>query len=135
MGTLKMKPAYYLYLLPALALFAVFFVVPFVQTVFISLQDWDSINEMEFIGFSNYMEMFRDEVFVASVGRVLKYALIQVVVQIALGLLFAALLGTHLVGGRKNRFLCHYCCSDLAGSGDVYRHFIIRASGNFGRIL
>ena len=92
MGTLKMKPAYYLYLLPALALFAVFLVVPFVQTVFISLQDWDSINEMEFIGFSNYMEMFRDEVFVASVGRVLKYALIQVVVQIALGLLFAALL-------------------------------------------
>ncbi len=92
MGTLKMKPLYYLYLLPAFLLFLVFFIVPFIQTFYFSLQDWDSIGKMSFIGISNYLEMFRDEVFVASIGRVLKYALIQVVIQIILGLLFSALL-------------------------------------------
>lgn len=92
MGNLKMRPLYYLYLLPAFVLFLIFFIVPFVQTFYFSLQDWDSIGEMTFEGIANYVEMFQDEVFIASVGRVLKYALIQVVVQITLGLLFSALL-------------------------------------------
>lgn len=100
MGTLKFRKRYLLYLLPAAAALVCFFAAPFFQTLGYSLSDWDGIGEKRFIGLANYREMFQLDLFRASVGRVLKFALIQPLVQICLGVVFAYLLRGTLRGGR-----------------------------------
>jgi raffinose/stachyose/melibiose transport system permease protein len=98
MGTFKPKPQYALYLLPALALYVVFFIGPFAQTMGFSLTKWDGINDSAFIGLGNYLEMFREPVFQQSLVRVLKWALIQAASQIGIALFVANLLRASVRG-------------------------------------
>lgn len=132
MGNIKMKPIYYLYLLPSLAMFSVFFVAPFVQTVFFSLQDWDSIGAMKYIGISNYLEMFRDEVFLASVIRVLRYAVIQALLQIGLGLFFASLLRGEKKG--NGFFRAVYFLPYIISSAAICTMFTVMYDNDIGLI-
>lgn len=100
MGVLKFRAFYLMYIIPALLLYCVFFILPFVQTVIYSLYNWDGINTPVFLGLKNYWEMFHDKVFYASTGRVLKWALIQGIVQTIIALLLANLLKGKLKGSK-----------------------------------
>ncbi|MFH5181613.1 carbohydrate ABC transporter permease [Paenibacillus sp. TAB 01] len=100
MGVLKFRAFYFVYIIPALLLYCVFFILPFVQTVIYSFYNWDGINTPIFLGFKNYWEMFHDKVFYASTGRVLKWALIQGIVQTGIALLLANLLKGKLKGSK-----------------------------------
>ncbi|MCZ8516113.1 sugar ABC transporter permease [Paenibacillus filicis] len=100
MGVVKFRAFYLMYLIPALLLYCIFFILPFVQTVIYSLYNWDGINTPVFLGLKNYWEMFHDKVFYASTGRVLKWALIQGIVQTIIALLLANLLKGKLKGSK-----------------------------------
>lgn len=83
----------YLYLVPAIGLFAVFFIYPFFFSVFISFNDWDLISgETRFVGLNNYARLFSDPVFLEVLGNTFLYVMAQTPLSIALGFLFALLI-------------------------------------------
>ncbi|WP_343717916.1 sugar ABC transporter permease, partial [Inquilinus sp.] len=49
-----------LFVLPAVALVAVFFVVPLAMTAWMSLHNWPLMGAIRFIGFDNYLAIARD---------------------------------------------------------------------------
>ena len=59
----------YLFLLPALALMAVFTFYPFVQGLALSFQEWDGIGGTAWVGLSNYQRVLGDNIFWASLGN------------------------------------------------------------------
>lgn len=67
----------YLFLLPALIFFVGFVIVPMVMCLFTSFFDY-TMTDFAFIGFGNYVEMFKDPVFVKS----LKNTAVLVVVAV-----------------------------------------------------
>ncbi|GIP31454.1 carbohydrate ABC transporter permease [Paenibacillus sp. J2TS4] len=83
----KKMIAPYLFVLPNLAIFSVFIVVPALFGLIYSFTDYDGINKMNFIGFENYAYIFQDSEFWAALRRTAVYAVFVV------PLLFAAALG------------------------------------------
>lgn len=60
LGLRRLGP--YLWVLPALALFAVFRLYPMAFGLYISLFDWDGVKPMSFVGLQNYVEVITQDV-------------------------------------------------------------------------
>ncbi|WP_141851670.1 carbohydrate ABC transporter permease [Kribbella jejuensis] len=62
----------YLFLLPAAVLLAIFTLLPFVQAIVLSFQEWDGVSKSTpFVGLSNYRFVLHDTVFWSSMRNVL----------------------------------------------------------------
>lgn len=95
-----------LFLAPALLLYAVFFVYPFLFTFLLSFQQWDMIHpERSFVGWSNYASLLRDEVFWKALRNTFLYLLMTIPISITLGLGLALLLESLLRGRTVYRFI------------------------------
>ncbi|MBB5751678.1 carbohydrate ABC transporter permease [Prosthecomicrobium pneumaticum] len=68
-----------LYVAPAVALVAVFFVAPLVMTAFMSLHNWPLMGEHRFIGFDNYVAAWKDIRFWRAMNFTIYYTLIVTV--------------------------------------------------------
>ncbi|WP_372631676.1 carbohydrate ABC transporter permease [Cohnella sp.] len=102
----KMLLLPFLFLVPALLLYAVFFVYPFLFTFLLSFQQWDMISpDRTFAGLSNYAELLRDEVFWMSLRNTFLYLLMTMPVSIGLGLGLALLMESLSRGRAAYRFL------------------------------
>ena len=93
--------AAYLLILPAVAVYAVFVLIPAVQSVYISLFHWSGLSaEMEWAGLGNYITMFtEDAVFRRALANSIIATSVLAIVPTALGLGFAALFSTLRGGG------------------------------------
>lgn len=60
-GKILNKKWFTLFLLPALTLYLIFVLLPIVWASIYSLQDWDGIGAMNFIGLQNYFKLFTDD--------------------------------------------------------------------------
>lgn len=85
-----LKP--YLFLLPVLSLLIIFKYVPFGIAFQKSFYNWNGANLNEFIGFKNYVEAFRDKIFLASIGKAVIVMVVQVCITVSVPLLAAELL-------------------------------------------
>lgn len=65
----------YLFVIPALMLNFVFFILPFFQSLLMSFYDWPVLGEKTFIFLDNYVKLFQDGQFWHSLFFTLKYAL------------------------------------------------------------
>lgn len=82
----------YVYLLPALSLFAVFLFYPFFKTVYLSLFKTNKMGQAKlFAGLGNYTELFQSKSFLNSLVVTLIFVAIVVALSMALGLLAAML--------------------------------------------
>jgi len=77
---------------PALALFVVFIVVPFAQTVRLSFYSWDGILEKAWVGAANYRRLARDPVLRQALWNNCLYWWITLISEVSVGLLLAALI-------------------------------------------
>lgn len=85
--------AFLVFILPALLVYIFIVVFPIVRSVMYSFYDWNGITEMKFAGLSNYKKMlFGDATFWITVKNNLVYVVINVVIQLGLGMLVALLL-------------------------------------------
>jgi len=75
--------------LPALLGFVVFYAVPTVLAVGISFTDWNLLREPRFVGLDNYAEMLDDGRFWNGMKLSLYYVLLNIPLQIVLGLALA----------------------------------------------
>ncbi len=80
------------FLAPALVGFLVFYLVPMVKGLQISLTDWDLITAPEFVGLDNYTKLLADENFGHSLAITAVYVIVNITTQTAAGLAIAVLM-------------------------------------------
>ncbi len=84
------EPRYvaFLFLLPALAFYLIFTMLPLLHTVWLSFFEWDGLSLGTWAGLDNYREILNDEdirgAFVHSIELILYYSVIAVVVALLL---------------------------------------------------
>ncbi len=82
----------YLYILPGLALYAVFVLYPIVQTVRYSFYEWTGFSAPVFIGLDNYRALLSDARFLSALGNNFYFILFYTILPILLGLFLTSLL-------------------------------------------
>lgn len=93
----KQNTFYLALLMPAIILFTVFFIVPVVQSMWLSFTDsYGMKTSYNFVGLSNYKEAFSDRTFTKTIGATLKYALITVLAGNLLSLILALILDSKI---------------------------------------
>jgi raffinose/stachyose/melibiose transport system permease protein len=92
MSAMKFKPRLLLFMLPALVLYALFFIYPFIQTFLASFTQWNGITPPVFVGLANYTALFHDSVLMSGIVRILIWAALAVIIKVGLGFVFAAIL-------------------------------------------
>nr|WP_314091563.1 sugar ABC transporter permease [uncultured Shinella sp.] len=80
-----------LFVAPALVGFLVFYLLPTLRAIQISLTDWNLMRAPKFVGLANYAKLLGDENFWHSAWVTVAYVLYNIPVQTALGLLLAVL--------------------------------------------
>ncbi|WP_151769731.1 carbohydrate ABC transporter permease [Streptomyces abyssomicinicus] len=89
------------FLTAPLALYAIFVVWPFIQSIFYSFTNWSGLSpEFSMVGIDNYTRLVEDDVFWKSLWHSVLFALLVPVVTIGLALFLAFMVN---VGGRKRR--------------------------------
>lgn len=89
----------YLFLLPALTLYAAYLVYPMLHSFWISLTDWDGLSDgKRFVGLANYVTFFADSTSRTALTNTVIWTLTLVVFPTTLGLLFAVALNEKLPG-------------------------------------
>jgi multiple sugar transport system permease protein len=82
----------YLFILPSLIGFIVFFAVPAIRSVFISFHKWNLLSDATYVGLDNYQTIFADERFWRSLQVTITYVLWNIPIQTVLAVLIAVLL-------------------------------------------
>jgi len=93
----------FFFVLPALMIFGVFYLYPFLNMVFLSFHDWSGIGPMRFTGLENYRELAGDSLWWDSVGHAGYITLIALIFQNALAFALALACDRQI---RMKRFYC-----------------------------
>ena len=93
------KTAPYLFLLPALAILAVFFFIPFIQTIYLSFQNYSNdIYNATYAGLQNYVEILHNPVFYKVMWNTVLYLIVAVPILVTLPLFLAILINQKIRG-------------------------------------
>lgn len=100
------------FLVAPLALYAVFVIWPFIQSIYYSFTDWTGLSpDFKVVGFDNYTRMLKDDIFWKSLQHSVLLVLLLPLVTLGLALFFAFMLN---VGGRRRK---NAAVSGVRGSG------------------
>ncbi len=94
---LSVELKWLVFLLPALLFYLSFSLLPTLSSTYYSLTDWDGVNS-KFIGFSNYIEMFHDQMILTAFGNTAQFTVTITLFQNLFGLLLALLLVRKFAG-------------------------------------
>ncbi len=92
--------AFWMFVLPSLALFALFFLLPLVLSIWFSFTNYDGWKTMDFVGFDNYLEILKSGDFYKTIGRTLLYTVCNLPFKIIIPLLLAVLVTSKKLRGR-----------------------------------
>jgi raffinose/stachyose/melibiose transport system permease protein len=88
-----------LYLLPSIALFALFVIFPVVQAAHYSLYRWNGLTSLDdYIGIKNYRTLFHDPIFLTAVKNNLLIAVLSLLIQLPAAIVLALLLNQKIPG-------------------------------------
>lgn len=91
----------YTYLLPSLIIFGIFLFFPFFKTIYLSLYKTNKMGQAKlFVGFGNYMDLFKSKSFYNSLVVTVVFVIITVCVSMLIGLLTAMLCNKSFKGVR-----------------------------------
>jgi len=94
------KIAPYIFVLPFILTFVIFFIYPLVNTTVMSFQDVLP-GQTEFIGLGNYKKLFNDKIFYKAVGNSFMYTVLTLVLLIPFPMIFAYFLNSKNMIGRE----------------------------------
>ena len=111
----------YTFTAPSAILLFVFIVLPIFISVALSLTDFSGFNEPTYVGFKNYVDMFKDKKFLASMKNTFIYVLATVPLQTILSLVVAAILAEKFQNAfgefiRGTMFIPVLCSAVIAGN-------------------
>ncbi len=82
----------YIFVLPPFLLYALFFVYPFIVSIYYSFVEWPGAGPKQFVGLANYRRLFSDGHLWEALQHNLIWVIVGTVTPIAIGLLLGALL-------------------------------------------
>ena len=85
----KRFPWIFLFLLPTLIVFIMFYLMPIVTVLFTSFTRWDGFASPAFSGVNNYLRLFRQSSFLISLRNFMNWSLIAVVGHVGFGVMIA----------------------------------------------
>jgi multiple sugar transport system permease protein len=88
----------YLFMLPFILGFLLWFLVPALVAVWLTFFDWNMIQDPTYIGLENFREILRDRLFTQSLKATSYYTLVSVPLSLALSFLIALLLNAKVPG-------------------------------------
>lgn len=100
------NPTAWLFLLPAFAIYLVFHLLPFVQTIWLGFHEWDGASpDRTWVGLQNYVDATQDDVFWRALSHNVTFVVMNLALPIAIGLLLAVLVSNVGRGLATYRFL------------------------------
>lgn len=104
------KASFYLFLLPAYLIFAVFIFYPMLRSIYLSLCKYSmsSIQNAEFVGLKNYVNLFKNNIFWKVLKNTAVYTVFTVPLTIAAGLFLALLINNRLVKHKSAYKVIYY---------------------------
>ena len=89
----------WVFVLPAILIYAFFFIQPFFYSIYYSLTDWNGADPVkQFVGLGNYIKLAGDSLLWQALGHNLIWVIIGTVSPIAIGLLLGVLIWTGALG-------------------------------------
>lgn len=82
----------WIYLAPALMIYLGFAIWPALNTLHLSLLDWDGVGPPEWVGLDNYLQIVRDPALYSSIGNALLLIVFFSVIPVIVGLVMTGLL-------------------------------------------
>lgn len=96
------KTTIFVFLAPALLLYTGFKVLPILGSFILSFMQWKGFGKISFVGITNYINMFRDEMVLEAFKNNLIFGFFSIFLGVGLGLLLALLLDRNIKA--KNLF-------------------------------
>lgn len=123
-------------LAPSLLGLSAFLVFPILLIIWLSLNRWDLLAPMRFVGLANYVDVFSDPTFGNSLLRTVIFVVSVIPLQTALGLLMAVLLSRGLPGSGLFRviYVIPWICAPLA-LGVVWKWILAPYDGALNNLL
>ena len=90
-SSLRLTGAFWAFVAPCCILFGIFFLLPLVLSIAFSFTNYDGWKVMDFVGIKNYITLFKDSKFYASMGRTLVYTICCLPFRVIIPLLIAVL--------------------------------------------
>jgi ABC-type sugar transport system permease subunit len=84
-------PSKWLFLLPAVAVYTVFRVLPILASLVLSTVEWNGLGRAVFVGFGNFSELLRDYVFHIAISNNLRLMVFYVLGSVVVGFVLAYL--------------------------------------------
>ncbi|MDP9382864.1 MAG: sugar ABC transporter permease [Chloroflexota bacterium] len=82
----------YIFILPPLLLYAIFFIYPFIVSIYYSFVEWPGAGPKQFVGLANYRRLLSDGHLWEALQHNLLWVVVGTIAPIAIGLLLGALL-------------------------------------------
>ncbi len=129
---LKKENAPYFFLAPAVILFAIFTIYPFIRTFVLSLQVRDG-GAYNWTGLRNYIKLFKDPVFLKALRNTFFFLLVQVPIMTSLAMLIALGLDSALIKF-KSLFRVSYITPAVTGLVAYSIVFSLLLNKDFGLV-
>lgn len=128
--------AAYLIAAPGLALLGLFVVYPILSGLWTSLHNFDGVNPMVWVGFTNYSRILTDPYFLSSLTHTVLFAFVVVIGKNVLGFLVAVLLNRAFRGYKLVRvFLFMPIAMNVIVIGSFWTFFLALENGLLNIIL
>ena len=111
------KKTPYLFLSGSLIIITVFKIIPILVSLIMSFYKWDLVSNPVFIGTKNFIDLFKDKIFLLSVYNTFYYSLGTTVFSVIIGLVLALLLNKKWIKGKqlfRSLFFLPAICSMVA---------------------
>lgn len=93
----SLQRSFWMFVLPSGLLFGIFFLLPLILNMLMSLTNFDGWKTMDFIGLGNYQRALRDRDFYLSLRRTFVYTLVNLPFKVGIPLVLATLLTSERV--------------------------------------
>lgn len=116
---------YHLFLVPALAVFTLFVIVPLLLCIGQSFTNYSIAEPLRFVGLQNYLSAFRDPIFQDGFSFTLLYTFITTIVLTVLGLILAIVFSKPCHTSGLQRIIMYFpACISLMVAGFAWRYLL-----------
>ena len=137
------------FLLPSLAGFVVFSIIPMIMQIFVSLTSWDGLSELTlfsdfsgfmdrfYVGIENYKEILTSKEFYQVIGNTLEFVILYIPLMLIASMIVALILNSHVKGVEFSAFFTISRLSPLgrwAQSGQCPQSFLPRSGRIWGTL-
>ena len=101
----------YAFMLPALIIYLSVIVIPVFYSIYISLNKWNGVAPMQFVGLGNFVNLFtNDKTFLIALKNNLLWIVMTIVITMSVALAFAVMLNHQFRGRTVFRALFYFPC-------------------------